>query len=95
MLLTMSTKLQASKAKGADSDISWQARCAMLSLLAFYLEASADVQRQAVRKWSPVAALFGLLWEEQTQQLALTMVGELLTILHERLPCALALRACT
>lgn len=70
--------MQAVPVKRDDShqsgNTSWHARCAVLALLASYLEASAHVQRQAVRKWNPVAALFGLLWEEQAQQLALSMV---------------------
>ena len=52
----------------------WQARQAVLILLASYLHASPTVQRTAVLKWNVVAALFGLLWEERVQQLALDMV---------------------
>lgn len=52
----------------------WQARQAVLVLLATYLHTSPTVQRTAVLKWNVVAALFGLLWEERTQQPALDMV---------------------
>ena len=56
------------------SSAMWQARQAVLILLASYLHASPTVQRTAVLKWNVVAALFGLLWEERVQQLALDMV---------------------
>lgn len=59
--------------QGGQSSV-WQARQAVLSLLATYLHASPTVQRTAVLKWNVVAALFGLLWEEPTQQPALDMV---------------------
>ena len=52
----------------------WQARQAVLTLLACYLRTSPIVQRTAVLKWNVVAALFSLLWEERTQQPALDMV---------------------
>ncbi len=55
---------------------SWQARCAVLSALATYLHASPSVQRAAVRKWEPVAALFGLLWDDSTRKIALSMVRQ-------------------
>lgn len=54
--------------------MTWQARCAVLSALATYLHASPSVQRAAVRKWEPVAALFGLLWDDNTRRIALSMV---------------------
>lgn len=57
--------------------LSWQARCAVLSALATYLHASPSVQRAAVRKWEPVAALFGLLWDSSTRKIALSMVHPL------------------
>ena len=59
---------------GGDVHFSWQARCAILSALATYLHASPSVQRAAVRKWEPVAALFGLLWDDSTRKIALSMV---------------------
>lgn len=74
MLLITQAVLKKPNDSNNPSSTSWHSRCAVLALLASYLEASTDVQRQAVRKWNPVAALFGLLWEEKAQQLALTMV---------------------
>ena len=61
-------------AQGRAHSASWQARQAVLALLAVYLQASPAVQRLAVLKWNVVAALFGLLWEAPTQKLALDMV---------------------
>lgn len=52
----------------------WQARCGVLSALATYLHAAPGVQRAAVRRWEPVAALFGLLWDGATRRIALSMV---------------------
>ena len=65
----------ASAADTGQESATWQARCAVLSLLGSYLQASPQVQRLAVRKWNVVAVLFGLLWEQRTQRLALDMVG--------------------
>ena len=63
------------EAQGSNEAImKWQARCAVLSALATYLHASPSVQRAAVRKWEPVAALFGLLWDDSTRKIALSMV---------------------
>ncbi|KAL3142038.1 hypothetical protein ABBQ32_004670 [Trebouxia sp. C0010 RCD-2024] len=58
----------------------WQARQAVLILLASYLHASPAVQRTAVLKWNVVAALFGLLWEERMQQPALDMIVGLMKV---------------
>ena len=70
----------------------WQARQAVLSLLACYLRASPTVQRTALLKWNVVAALFGLLWEERTQQPALDMVPFCLSVcLSACLPACLKL----
>ncbi|KAK9905588.1 hypothetical protein WJX75_002584 [Coccomyxa subellipsoidea] len=65
---------------GGDVHFSWQARCAILSALATYLHASPSVQRAAVRKWEPVAALFGLLWDDSTRKIALSMVVGLMRL---------------
>ena len=62
--------------ESSDERQSWQARCAVLSALATYLHASPSVQRAAVRKWEPVAALFGLLWDDSTRKIALSMVRQ-------------------
>lgn len=55
-----------------------QARFAVLSAMDTYLHASPAVQRAAVRRWQPVAAIFGLLWDETMRKVALSMVGFLL-----------------
>ena len=39
-----------------------------------YLHSSPAVQRAAVRKWEPIAALFSLLWDDVMRQVALSMV---------------------
>ena len=52
-----------------------QARFAVLSAMDTYLHASPAVQRAAVRRWQPIAALFSLLWDEVTRKVALSMVG--------------------
>ena len=51
-----------------------QARFAVLSAMDTYLHSSPAVQRAAVRRWQPVAALFSLLWDEMTRKVALSMV---------------------
>ena len=51
-----------------------QARFAVLSAMDTYLRSSAAVQRAAVRRWQPIAALFSLLWDEMTRKVALSMV---------------------
>ena len=51
-----------------------QARFAVLSAMDTYLHSSPAVQRAAVRRWQPIAALFSLLWDEMTRQVALSMV---------------------
>lgn len=52
----------------------WQARFAVLSLLATFLRLSVAVQRRAVREWDIVKALFALFWEKDMQRPALRMV---------------------
>ena len=51
-----------------------QARFAVLSAMDTYLHSSPAVQRAAVRRWQPIAALFPLLWDEMTRKVALSMV---------------------
>ena len=55
----------------------WQARCAVLALLANYLHQSPAMQLKSVRDWDMVAALFELLWEEKARRIALRLVGPL------------------
>ena len=51
-----------------------QARFAVLSAMDTYLHASPTVQRAAVRRWQPIAAIFALLWDEAMRKVALSMV---------------------
>ena len=51
-----------------------QARFAVLSAMDTYLHSSPAVQRAAVQRWQPIAALFSLLWDEMTGKVALSMV---------------------
>ena len=60
-----------------DGSTRWQARFAVLSLLATFLRLSPAVQRRAVREWDIVKALFGLLWERTMERPALRMVSPL------------------
>ena len=53
----------------------WQARCAVLALLANYLHQSPAMQLKSVRDWDMVSALFELLWEEKARRIALRLVG--------------------
>lgn len=55
----------------------WQARCAVLALLANYLHQSPAMQLKSVRDWDMVAALFELLWEEKARRIALRLVSVL------------------
>ena len=73
--LQTSGQAGSSTGQGQHHGGTWEARHAVLSLLAVYLQASPAVQRLAVLKWNIVAALFGLLWEPPTQKLALDMVS--------------------
>ena len=52
-----------------------QARFAVLSAMDTYLHASPTVQRAAVRRWQPIAAIFALLWDETMRKVALSMVS--------------------
>ena len=52
-----------------------QARFAVLSAMDTYLHASPAVQRAAVRRWQPIAAIFALLWDATMQKVALSMVS--------------------
>ena len=52
-----------------------QARFAVLSAMDTYLHASPAVQRAAVRRWQPIAAIFALLWDEAMRKVALSMVS--------------------
>ncbi len=52
----------------------WQARCAVLALLANYLHQSPAMQLKSVRDWDMVSALFELLWEEKARRIALRLV---------------------
>ena len=58
-------------------DLLWQARFAVLSLLATFLRLSPNVQRRAVREWDIVKALFALFWERDMQRPALRMVSHI------------------
>ena len=52
-----------------------QARFAVLSAMDTYLHASPTMQRAAVRRWQPIAAIFALLWDEAMRKVALSMVS--------------------
>lgn len=65
-----------SSSSSREGDMHWQARFAVLSLLATFLRLSPGVQRRAVREWDIVKALFALVGEPDMQQAALRMVRQ-------------------
>ena len=68
-----------------------QARFAVLSAMDTYLHASPTVQRAAVRRWQPIAAIFALLWEEAMRRVALSMVSVAATVeVHMHDACSVA-----
>ncbi|KAK9806574.1 hypothetical protein WJX73_003713 [Symbiochloris irregularis] len=71
---------EGSRDPSEDGSTRWQARFAVLSLLATFLRLSPAVQRRAVREWDIVKALFALLWERTMERASLRMVISLMRI---------------